>query len=65
MSYPVMFCDEWNGDIPIRLDALAALVEELQRKYGQFATISFDAGANNVSVMIHPTQEVVVYPPWN
>jgi hypothetical protein len=65
MSYPVMFCDEWNGDALMPLNELAGLIVDLQKKYGENACLRFDAGANNVMVLIHPTKEVEKLPPWN
>jgi hypothetical protein len=48
-------CEEWNGDDSISLSQLAKLIPVLQEKYGVKSRVRFDAGYNNVSVMITPT----------
>lgn len=59
MEQKEQYCDEWDGDAAIPLDKLAELIEKLKEKYGAKATIYFDAGANNVSVMVKPTKKIV------
>jgi hypothetical protein len=48
-----MYCDEWDGSAEITLEELEVLLSQLKEKYGK-AKIRFDAGHNNVSVLITP-----------
>lgn len=48
---------EIDGDDPITLQELADLIPILQKKYGKHVVIRFDAGYNNVSVMVEPTKK--------
>lgn len=41
-----------NGDIPITLKEWKDIVSKLIKEYGEDASIRFDAGYNNVSIMI-------------
>jgi len=53
-----METSEWYGDNPISLEDLKNLIPQLQKKYGKRAIVRFDAGYNNVSVMVKPTKKV-------
>ncbi len=52
-----IYCDEIDGDKPISLSKLSELIKILQEKYGKHAVLRFDAGYNNVEVMIRPAKE--------
>ena len=45
------------GDNRITLEELRLLIPKLQKKYGKRATIRFDAGYNNVQVVVAPTKK--------
>lgn len=52
-----IYCEEWDGDEPITLKKLGKLIPKLRDKYGDAAIVKFDAGHNNVSVMIQIEDE--------
>jgi hypothetical protein len=51
-------CPEWSGDKAIKLNELLQLVKALQKKYGKDAKIMFNAGHNNVMVLICATKDI-------
>lgn len=56
-----LYCHEISGDGQYTLSELLKLIPLLQKKYGQNARISWDAGYNNVSTKILPSKTVKVY----
>jgi hypothetical protein len=50
--------DGLDGDGVVTLSGLLELIPRLQQKYGKHAQLSFDAGYNNVSVVIKPSKKV-------
>lgn len=48
---------EFDGDGTIKLSALYELIPKLQKKYGKHAELEFDAGYNNVQVIVYPTKK--------
>ncbi len=53
-----IYLGEWCGDDPVSLEDLTKLIPQLQKKFGKRAIVRFDAGYNNVSVVIKPTKKV-------
>lgn len=51
-----IYCNEWDGDSNISIKNLEKLLLSLKKKYGANAHIAFDAGHNNVQVMIQPSK---------
>lgn len=49
--------DKFDGDGPITLQELLLKIPELQKKYGKYAVIRFDAGYNNVNIVVKPTKK--------
>lgn len=52
-----IYVNEINGDSKIKLSKLYDLIPVLQKKYGKHAEIEFDAGYNNVQVIVYPTKK--------
>ncbi|RDJ35299.1 MAG: hypothetical protein DWQ19_10820 [Crenarchaeota archaeon] len=54
-----IYVDEWDGNLQISLSDLEKLIPELKNKYGAKSLLSFDAGYNNVSVVIVPSKKKI------
>lgn len=53
------YCKELESfQAVICLEDLVKLLPNLQKKYGKKAQLIFDAGANNISVLVMPTKKV-------
>jgi hypothetical protein len=55
---PYVDCPEWVGDATMSLAELEAMIPRLKARYGARAVVRFDAGANNVSVMVRPSKKI-------
>lgn len=54
------FCDEFDNMIPrISLKQLEELLPKLKKRYGANAKLKFDAGYNNVCVLVEPSKKSV------
>jgi hypothetical protein len=52
-----LYIDTLDGDEKHKISDFIERLQELQKKYGMKSKIYFDAGHNNVSVMVEPSRK--------